>query len=60
MKKRKFLERLVYSMGIRHIGLENAKLLSKYFVSFLKFKIYPNQKFYDLLNIDGIGDTQVN
>ena len=32
------LERFIYSLGIRHIGLENAKLLSKYFVSFLNFK----------------------
>ena len=30
------LERLIYSLGIRHIGLENAKILSKYFKSFSK------------------------
>ena len=47
-------------MGIRHIGLENAKLLSKYFVSFLNFKNLSKTKNYeDLLNIDGIGDTQI-
>ena len=32
------MERFIYALGIRHIGLENAKLLSKYFGSFLKFK----------------------
>ena len=48
-------------MGIRHIGLENAKLISKYFGSFSKFKKLPkNNNFDDLLNIDGIGETQVN
>ncbi len=60
-KKKISLERFIYSMGIRHIGLENAKLLSKYFVSFLKFKnLSKSKNFDDLLNIDGIGDTQVN
>ncbi len=48
-------------MGIRHIGLENAKLLSKHFASFLEFKNLSKQTNYkDLLNIDGIGETQVN
>ena len=37
-KKNISLERLIYSLGIRHIGLENAKLLSKHFISFSKFK----------------------
>ena len=60
-KKNISLERFIYALGIRHIGLENAKLLSKYFVSFLKFKELSKSKNYDeLLNIDGIGDTQVN
>ncbi len=60
-KKEISLERFIYSLGIRHIGLENAKLLSKYFISFLKFKdLSENNKFSDLLNIDGIGETQVN
>ena len=62
MKKKKIsLERFIYSLGIRHIGLENAKLLSKYFVSFLKFKeLSKNRKYEELLNIDGIGETQLN
>ena len=60
-KKNISLERLIYSLGIRHIGLENAKLLSKHFISFSKFKNLSKQSDYeDLLNIDGIGETQVN
>ncbi len=60
-KKNISLERFIYSLGIRHIGLENAKLLSKYFVSFLKFKNLSKTNMYkDLLNIDGIGETQIN
>ena len=60
-KKNISLERLIYSLGIRHIGLENAKLLSKYFNTFQNFKnLSKTNKFNDLLNIDGIGETQVN
>jgi len=60
-KKNISLERFIYSLGIRHIGLENAKILSKYFTSFLKFKLLSeNNKYEELLNIDGIGETQVN
>ncbi len=60
-KKTISLERFIYSLGIRHIGIENAKLLSKHFVSFLEFKKLSKQNNYeDMLNIDGIGETQVN
>ena len=60
-KKNISLERLIYSLGIRHIGLENAKILSKYFKSFSKFSsLSINKNFNDLLNIDGIGETQLN
>ena len=60
-KKNISIERLIYSLGIRHIGLENAKLISKYFKSFSKFKILSKNKSYnELLNIDGIGETQIN
>ena len=41
--------------------MENAKLLSKHFISFSKFKNLFKQSYYeDLLNIDGIGETQVS
>ena len=54
------LERLIYSLGIRHIGLENAKILSKYFKSFSKFISFSNGAILDdILNIDGIGETQL-
>jgi len=60
-KKNISLEKLIYALGIRHIGLENAKLLSKYFVSFTNFKnLSKTNKYDELLNIDGIGETQVN
>jgi DNA ligase (NAD+) len=54
------LDRLIYSLGIRHIGLENAKILSKYFKSFLNFINFSNEvNLDDILNIDGIGETQL-
>ena len=60
-KKKISLEKFIFALGIRHIGLENAKLLSKHFVTFLKFQNMSKTKNYDdLLNIDGIGDTQVD
>ena len=60
-KKNISLERFIYSLGIRHIGLENAKLLSKHFKSFEKFiNMSKNKKYDELLNIDGIGETQIN
>ncbi len=55
------LERYIYSLGIRHIGLENAKLIAKYLRSSTNFlKLSKGKNFDDLLNIDGIGETQIN
>ena len=60
-KKKISFERFLYALGIRHIGLENAKLISKNFKNFKNFlKISNKKEFNDLLNIDGIGDTQIN
>ena len=60
-KKNISFERFIFSLGIRHIGLENAKLLSKHFKSFSNFqKLSKFNKFDELLNIDGIGETQVS
>jgi len=60
-KKNIPLERFIFALGIRHIGLENAKILSKYYKSFLKFKSLSEDKnYHELLNIDGIGETQIN
>ena len=60
-KKNISLERFIFALGIRHIGLENARLLSKYYISFSEFQNLSKKKNYeDLLNIDGIGETQVS
>ncbi len=60
-KKDISLERFIYSLGIRHIGLENAKLISKFVKSSSRFISFSkNQNFDDLLNIDGIGETQIS
>ena len=60
VKKKISLERFIYSLGIRHIGLENAKLLARNFGSFQKFKTLSKKNNYnDLLNIDGMGETQL-
>ena len=60
-KKNISLERFIFALGIRHIGFENARLLSKNFKSFLNFKnLSKTKKYDDLLNIDGIGETQIN
>ena len=54
------LERLIFSLGIRHIGQENAKLLSNNIKSLDNLiKIRSNYDFISLLNIDGIGETQI-
>jgi DNA ligase (NAD+) len=55
------LDRFLYSMGIRHIGIENAKLLAEYTKSITNFlNLIKNKKFNAFLNIDGIGETQIN
>ena len=59
-KKKIPLERFIYSLGIRHIGQENSKLIAghlKTAVNFFKLSNYQNIK--NLSNIDGIGDTQI-
>ena len=57
------LDKFIYSLGIRHIGQENAKILGKYFqsIKFFNELITENESFYkDLLELDGIGETQIN
>ena len=54
------LDRFIYSLGIRHIGQENAKLLSQHLKSSDNFfKLSTNKNMHELLNIDGIGETQI-
>ena len=55
-----FFRKIYLFSGIRHIGLENAKLLSKHFIISEFKKLSKQFDYEDLLNIDGIGETQVN
>jgi DNA ligase (NAD+) len=57
------LNRFIYSIGIRHIGQENAKILSSFFISVEKFSalFIPNERkkiLSNLVDLDGIGETQ--
>ena len=59
------LERFIYSIGIRHIGQENAKILASFFISIKEFSklfhLKSRKKFLlNLVDLDGIGDTQIN
>ncbi len=61
VSKNTSLQKLIYSLGIRHIGIENAKLISENVKSLKSFiDIISNDKINKLLNIDGIGQTQIN
>ena len=61
LRKKISFEKFIYSLGIRHIGLENAKLISKNLKSLKNFiALSKNNNFDELINIDGIGDTQIN
>ena len=58
------LDRFIYSIGIRHIGQENAKILGNFFKNSKKFSELFNQKkreeiLKNLEDLDGIGDTQI-
>ena len=59
--KKVTLQKLIYALGIRHIGMENAKLITDKVKSISNlFKIIKEKKFNEFLNIDGIGETQMN
>ena len=64
-KSRKIsLERFIYSIGIRHIGQENAKIISAFFISIEEFeKLFDTQErnkiLSNLVELDGIGETQI-
>ena len=60
LKKKISLERFIYSLGIRHIGQENAKLIARHLKSSVNFfKLTKDENIKNLLNIDGIGETQI-
>ncbi len=59
------LDKLIYSIGIRHIGQENAKILASFFGSIKEFKKLfdlKNRKkiLSNLVDLDGIGETQIH
>tara|TARA_B100000767_G_scaffold271581_1_gene297497 strand:- start:1736 stop:3769 length:2034 start_codon:yes stop_codon:yes gene_type:complete len=58
------LDKFIYSIGVRHIGQENAKILAEFFGTIKEFsKLYnPNDRkklLKNLVDLDGIGETQV-
>ncbi len=58
------LDKFIYSIGIRHIGQENAKILAGFFSSikeFTKLFILRDRKkiLVNLVDLDGIGETQI-
>jgi len=58
------LDRFIFSIGIRHIGQENAKILAGFFgsiKSFIKLFNLKNRKqlLISLADLDGIGKTQI-
>ena len=59
-KKKISLERFIYSLGVRHIGQENAKLIARHLKTADNFfKLKKKNSMNDLVNIDGIGETQI-
>ena len=58
------LDKFIYSIGIRHIGQENAKILASFFCSIKEFSKLFNLKIrkkilINLVDLDGIGETQI-
>ena len=58
------LNRFIYSIGIRHIGQENAKILASFFKSINNFSnLFVKNKRSEILNnlkdLDGIGEIQI-
>ena len=58
------LDKFIYSIGIRHIGQENAKILSSFFGSIKVFtQLFESKSrkkiLVNLVDLDGIGETQV-
>jgi DNA ligase (NAD+) len=59
-KKKIALDRFIFSLGIRYIGQENAKLIARDLKTAKNFfKLSENKYIENLFNIDGIGSTQI-
>ena len=55
------LSKFIFSLGIRHIGQENAKLIAKHLQNKNNFiNIDRDYNFNSFLNIDGIGEIQIS
>ncbi len=58
------LEKFIFSIGIRHIGQENAKILAGFFGNIKEFmKLFNHDErkkiLLNLVDLDGIGETQI-
>jgi DNA ligase (NAD+) len=58
------LDKFIFSIGIRHIGQENAKILASFLVTIKEFAKLFNLKsrkkiLASLVDLDGIGETQI-
>ena len=54
------MERFIYALGIRHIGIENAKLISRYVKNSKNFLLLSkDDNLKEIENVDGIGETQI-
>ena len=59
-RKRISLDRFIYSLGIRHIGQENAKIIAIHLKTAINFfKLSDNKNIESLVDINGIGSTQI-
>jgi DNA ligase (NAD+) len=59
-KKKISLDRFIYALGIRHIGIETAKLISRHVKTSKNFLNLENDRtLTEIENIDGIGETQI-
>ncbi|MDC0417661.1 NAD-dependent DNA ligase LigA [Candidatus Pelagibacter sp.] len=59
-KKKISLGRFIYALGIRHIGIETAKLISRHVKTSKNFLNLENDStLTEIENIDGIGETQI-
>ena len=55
------MNKFIFSLGIRHIGQENAKLIARHLQKKENFiKIDKNFDFKSFENIDGIGEIQIS
>jgi DNA ligase (NAD+) len=59
------LDRFIFSIGIRHIGQENAKILASFFTSINKFselfiEKYRKKILENLIDLDGMCETQID